>query len=154
MIQRIQSVFLLASLCLLVPMFFVPAAKLTYESGYIIGFNFTGFYPVDIDTETTILNNKSYSIMAFSILICALNLIAIFLYRIRLLQIRFCIYNILFLIGLTGILFFYLNSVPDVQSVSYSLPIVFPLVSAILHYLAFRGIRKDHFMVEALSRLR
>ena len=152
MIQRIQSVFLLASLCFLLPMFFVPTAKLIYQTGEILAFDFTGFSISDAGTTTRV--SVQYSILAFFILICALNLLTIFMYKIRLLQIRLCIYNILLLLGITGVAIFVAYNVENVQTVSIRLPIVFPFISAILHYLALRAIRKDHYMVEALSRLR
>ena len=152
MIQRIQSVFLFASLCFLVPMFFVPIAELVYETGEILTFNFTGFY----QTEAGITNciSSQYSIMSFGILICAMNLITIFMYKRRILQLRLCIYNIILLIGLSGIILYVVYSVQNISSVSFSLPAVFPIVAVILHYLAFRDIRKDELMVQALSRLR
>jgi len=152
MIQRIQSVYLFASLCILVPMFFAPVAEMIYETGEIFAFNLTGFY--QIEAGATITLSYQYTILALGILICALNLIAIFMYKIRVLQMRICIYNILFLAGLTGIGLFTLYSIQDVRSVSYSLPAVFPFISIILHFLAFRGIRRDDMMVLALSRLR
>ena len=152
MIQRIQSIFLFASLCFLVPMFFAPIAELVYETGEVLAFNFTGFYMVEADVNTRFSNE--YSIMLFGILICALNLVIIFMYKSRVLQLRLCIYNILLLTGLTGVTLFVLFSVQNVKSVVFSLPAVFPVISIILHYLAFRGIRKDELMVQALSRLR
>jgi len=152
MIQRIQSIFLFASLCFLVPLFFAPIAELIYESGEILSFNFTGFYVTESGVTSYI--GKQYSIMLFGILICALNLMIIFMYKHRVLQLRLCIYNILFLIGLTGVGLFVLFSVQNVQTVVFNLPAVFPVISVILHYLAFRGIRKDELMVLALSRLR
>ena len=152
MIQRIQSIFLLVSLCFLIPMFFVPVAELVYETGEILAFNLTGFYQTEAGSTTLI--DSQYSIMAFGILICALNLITIFMYKSRLLQIRMCIYNMLFLAGLSGVMLFVLYTVPNIQSVSFSLPSVFPIISIILHFLAFRGIRKDELMVQALNRLR
>ncbi len=153
MIQRIQSFFLLASLCFLIPMFFFPMAGLISDGGTVYLFNLTGFYQTGIDgTQQTVSNQ--YSIMAFGILICALNLIAIFMYKRRILQIRLCIYNIILLVGLFGILLFVIYGVKDIASISYRLPITFPIISIILHYLAFRGIRKDELMVQALSRLR
>jgi len=152
MIQRIQSIFLLASLCFLVPMFFVPIAELIYETGEILNFNFTGFYLTEAGVTTRIDNQ--YSIMFFGILICALNLIIIFLYKHRVLQTRLCMYNMLLLAGLMGVTLFVLYSVQNVQSVLFSLPAVFPVISIILHYMAFRSIRKDELMVMALSRLR
>ena len=152
MIQRIQSIFLFVSLCFTGSMFFVPVAELVYETGEILAFDFTGFYITEAGTTTCISNQ--YSIMTFGILICALNFITIFMYRSRLLQIRLCIYNILLLAGLLGVTFFVLYSVPNVQSVSFRLPVVFPVIAIILYYLAFRSIRRDELMVQALSRLR
>ena len=149
MIQRIQSVFLFASLCFLVPMFFVPVAELVHETGEILTFNLTGFYRAETGTAT-----YEYSIMIFGILICALNFIIIFMYRQRILQIRLCIYNILLLIGFSGVILFVLYGIRDIRSISFGLPAVFPVVSVTLHYLAFRGVRKDELMVQALSRLR
>jgi hypothetical protein len=149
MLQRIQSVFLFVSLCFLVPLFFVPIAILVHETGEIFTFNLAGFYRSEAG-ETIF----EYSILAFGILICALNLIIILMYRRRILQIRLCIYNIVFLIGLSGVALFVLYNIQNVQTISFGLPAVFPVVSIILHYLAFRGIRKDELTVKSLSRLR
>ena len=152
MIQRIQSVFLFISLCFMLPMFFVPVAEFVYETGEILTFDFTGFSFKEAEVTTRI--NTQWSILLFGILICALNFIIIFLYKSRVLQIRLCIYNILLIAGLIGIIFFIVYNVQNVQAVWFRLPIVFPVISIILHYLAFRGIRKDELMVLSLSRLR
>ncbi len=148
MIQRIQSIFLFAAFCFLVPMFFVPVAELFGINGGIFTFNLTGFY------DGKELVSSQYSIMAMGILICALNLVTIFMHKRRVLQLRLCIYNMLLLAGLVGVMFFVIYNVQDIKSVSYRLPFVFPVVAIILHYLAFRGIRRDELMVQALNRLR
>ena len=152
MIQRIQSVYLFVSLCFMLPMFFLPVAELLLKTGEIFTFNFTGFYLNEAGVTTRI--NTQWSILLFGMLICALNFIIIFLYKSRVLQIRLSIYNILFLIGLTGIIIFTAYNVQNVETVSFRLPIVFPVIAVILHYLAFRAIRKDEIMVQALNRLR
>ena len=152
MIQRIQSVFLFVSLCFVIPMFFVPIAQLAYETGELFALDLRGFYQTV--AGETIRDKNEYSLMAFGILICILNLFIIFAYKSRLLQIRLCIYNILFLAGMMGVIFFIVYNVALTPSVSFRLPIVFPVVAVILHYLAFRGIRKDELMVQSLSRLR
>jgi len=139
-------------------MFFAPMAELVYkppqesvnETEKIFSFDLRGFY----QTESGIRDSDEFSIMSFGILICVLNLLIIFLYKRRLLQIRLCIYNILFLLGMTGVIFFTLFNVESDPLVSPRLPIVFPIVAVILHYLAFRSIRRDELMVQALSRLR
>ena len=152
MIQRIQSIFLFVSMCFMVSMFFVPIAELAYETGEILAFDFTGFYVTEAGMTTCI--SKQYSIMTFGILICALNFVTIFMYKSRLLQLRLCIYNILLLAGIMGVTFFVLYNVQNVLSISFRLSVVFPVIAIILHYLAFRGIRNDELMVQALSRLR
>ncbi len=152
MIQRIQSIFLFASLCFLLSLFFVPVVTLLSANGDIFVFNLTGFYETGSDGAQYV--SRQNSLLIFGILICALNLITIFMYKRRLLQIRLCIYNILLLIGLVGVSIFVLRGVQQIGLFSYHLPVVFPVVSIILHYLAYRGIRKDELMVQALSRLR
>jgi hypothetical protein len=133
-------------------MFFVPVAEPVHETGEILVFNLAGFYRTEAGALVSVGNR--YSIMLFGILICLLNLAALFMYRRRVLQMRLCIYNMLLLAGLTGVMLFVTHSVQSLQSVSYRLPAVFPVVAAILHFLAFRGIRKDELIVQSLSRLR
>jgi len=136
----------------MIPMFFAPIAELVYETGEIFAFDLRGFYR--IEAGVNIRDKNEYSLMIFGILICILNLLIIFMYKSRLLQIRLCIYNILFLAGMMGVIFFIVYNIELNPSISFRLPIVFPVVAVILHYLAFRGIRKDELMVQALSRLR
>jgi len=133
-------------------MFFVPVAELVYETGEIFSFDLRGFYKTE--AGEIIRDKDEFSLLAFGILICALNLLIIFLYKRRLLQLRLCIYNILLLLGMTGVIFFTVYNVKFDPSVSFRLPIVFPIVVVILHYLAFRGIRKDELLVKAPNRLR
>jgi len=136
----------------MIPMFFAPVANLVYESGEILSFNLTGFYVSEAGVTTRI--SPQFSIMAFGVLICALNFIIILMYKSRILQMRLCIYNILLLIGMMGVVMFLLYRLHYNPLISFRLPMVFPVVSIILHYLAFRGIRKDELMVQALSRFR
>lgn len=152
MIQRIQSIFLLASLFFLGSMFFVPIAEVVSETGRILIFNLSGFYQTI--AGVTILSSRLSSLMIFGVLICALNFIVIFMYRRRILQSRLCVCNILLLFVLMIVILFSLYFVQGCHSVSYRLASVFPVISVIFHYLAFRGIRKDELMVQASNRLR
>jgi len=152
MIQRIQTIFLAASLCFLIPMFFAPVAELISKTGELFSFHLTGFYRVEAEVITSF--SSRLFIMIFGILICAMNLIIIFMYRKRILQIRLCIANILLLIVLSGIVLFVLFSEQNIQSLSFNLPAVFPVISIILHFLAIRRIRKDDLLVQSLNRLR
>jgi len=132
-------------------MFFVPAANLVYETGEIFSLNLTGFF---INEAGVTEHKPQHSLLFFGILICALNLVIIFLYKNRILQMRLCIYNILFLAGLMGVIMFFLYTLHFNPSVIFRFPMIFPVVSLILHYLAFRCIRRDYLMVQISSRLR
>jgi hypothetical protein len=131
-------------------MFFFPIAGID-SGGVLYTVDLTGFFSVALG-ETTLVD-RQYSLMMYGMLVCALNFITIFMYRRRVLQMRLCIYNIILIFGLLGVMLYIIWISPK-EAVHFNLPVVFPLVSAILHYLAFRGIRKDDVMVQALNRLR
>jgi hypothetical protein len=150
MIQRIQSVFLLVSLCFLAPLFFVPIVEMEW-GGVFYHFDLTGFSQTGSENVKTI--DRQWSLMLFGLLICLLNVVIIFMYRQRTLQMRLCIYNIILIIGLAGVCLYIILTSPK-DAVYFNLPVVFPAIAVILHYLAFRGIRRDELMVQALSRLR
>jgi glucan phosphoethanolaminetransferase (alkaline phosphatase superfamily) len=134
-------------------MFFVTVAVLEYSTSEILNFNLMGYY-LQAHTGELLKIKSTFSIVALGGLICLLNIAIILMYNNRMLQMRMCVYNILLLIGLIGILLFTLYSISDNPSVNFRLPFVFPIVAAILHFLAFRCIRKDEYTVQALNRLR
>ena len=133
-------------------MFFAPVAEMVYETGEISTFNLVGFYQTE--AGATVQKNNQYFIMLFGLLIFVLNLIIIFMYRNRLLQLRLCMYNMILLAGLTSVVLFVLYGIKNASSVSFSLPAVFPIIAIILHYLAFRGIRRDELRVQSVNHLR
>jgi uncharacterized membrane protein HdeD (DUF308 family) len=131
----------------MVSLFFVPAVELA--SGEILyHFNLKGFA-----SENGEAIDRQWSLTLFGILVCLLNGLIIFMYRSRVLQMRLCIYNMILIIGMAGVCLYIVRMSPK-DAVYYHLPVVFPAIAVILHYLAFRSIRKDELMVQALSRLR
>ncbi|MDR1673217.1 MAG: DUF4293 domain-containing protein [Bacteroidales bacterium] len=152
MIQRIQSIFLFAAFCFMVSLFFATTASLVTLDGEIYDFRLTGFYQTYQDATERVI--RQVSLTLYGCLICGLNVITIFMYKRRVLQMRLCIYNIILIVGIMGLLMFIIHNVKRVDTVVYHLPVVFPAASAILHYLAYRSIRRDDLMVQALSRLR
>ncbi|MDR0713736.1 MAG: DUF4293 domain-containing protein [Bacteroidales bacterium] len=149
MIQRIQTVFLLASFCFLAPLFFVPSVELE-AGGTFYYFDLTGLFLTGSEGVRTI--DRQYPLMLFGVLICLLNIVTVFLYRRRTLQMRLCRYNIILIIGLVGVCLYIVRMSPH-DAVYFHLPVVFPAIAVILHWLAFRGIRKDELKC-TLSRLR
>jgi len=131
MIQRIQTVFLLVSAILLTCMFYNPFISAGDES-----LQYTDFLTIRV-------------LLILTVIIGYLN---IFMYRKRVLQIRFCIYNCLVLLGLQGFIAYYiLTSETDVV---FSLTAAFPAIAAILTYMALRYIARDEAVVKAAERLR
>ncbi|MDR3185137.1 MAG: DUF4293 domain-containing protein [Prevotellaceae bacterium] len=131
MIQRVQTLFLLAATGLLAAMFFAPIAT------YI---------------DETVLYRTSWILRFLLILCSATGFVAIFLYRRRMLQIRLCLFNTLVLLGLQGVILYYM--ITAAPGGVFSLTVAFPLIAAILLVLAMRYIGRDEAMIRSLHRLR
>jgi len=100
-----------------------------------------------------------YSLLPMMIMISIINLTtlsSIFLYKRRMLQIRFNIFNIIVQLGSIGIMFYYLSNATKQMGVDYNtkILIVLPIVAAIFTFLAVRAIAKDEALVRSISRLR
>ena len=130
MIQRIQTVFLLISTILLILMFCFPLAT---------------------SPEKAIQYSDSMVLFFLLLVSIAIEIIAIFLYRHRIAQIRLCTFSILLLIGFQIIIVYYVFTWSGVK---YTVTAVFPVISAILNFLAIRYIARDEAIVRSLSRLR
>lgn len=150
MIQRIQTIFLLASTSLMAVLFFYPFAELAVGTD-ILSFSAKGFYN---DGTNEVVKNI-ISIPLFISIILLINIVTIFMFKKRKLQMRFTVYNIILMLGISGILFYLINSAFDpTPSVEYKITIIFPLIAAVFNYMAFRNIRKDELLVRAVDRIR
>ncbi len=153
MIQRVQTIYLAVSLLLVVLIFVVPIAQLTYDSQQFITFRTTGFY----DNASGTISVQTLSVVILMAVIIFMYGISIFLYKRRVLQGRICIINIILLAGLLAVfiyhLAFFVQRVPGVNW-SPGLSFLFPPVAIILTWLAFRGIRKDELLVRLSDRIR
>jgi len=154
MIQRIQSVYLLAVVILISMFFFFPFASFLLEQDMsVFHISIKGLIP-DAGEQKTLL--KVIPLIILLIVIIVLTLVTIFLYKRRMFQIRFSIAIIVFLLGLQGLLYYYISVSSHMlgSKTSYSIIFVFPIISAILSYLAIRGIAKDEALIRSLDRLR
>lgn len=154
MIQRIQSIFLLAAAILQLVLVTTPLAHFFLNDLGMIDFYSKGFMEKS-NTSSLIISTVALNALCWVILI--LSIVTIFLFKKRILQMRMSIYALLLDIGLIVMLalqIYQFKTANLVTTVSYTLSIVIPLVNAILHYLAFRGIRKDELLVKAYDRLR
>jgi len=152
MIQRIQTLFLLGAVTFLVLMLFLPLAEILTDGA--------GSYTVlsgGLQTGTGEMVFSTLPVFILVVITAALLFLSIFFYKKRKLQIRFCVYGIILGFGLMGLLYFYWVAMfrqLDVESYWIRMPVVFPVVSIIFTYLAFRGIRKDEILVRSLDKIR
>jgi hypothetical protein len=78
-----------------------------------------------------------------------------FLYKKRMLQMRFNIFNSILLVALQGFIVYYIVSLLNSgASFVFAIQSAFPVVSLILSILAVRNILKDELLIKSLNRLR
>lgn len=154
MIQRIQTVFLLIATMLLIFVVSFPIAEFVRNTDQaIFELGFKGL--IEESADGTI----EFYTLPLSILIAlclAITVFTIFLYKKRIFQIRLSVANIVLLIGLQGLMYYYVRAAQLAlpASVSYKLFFIFPLVAAILVFLALRGVARDEALIRSLDRLR
>lgn len=160
MIQRVQTLYLFLVVILSAVMFFTPIGgfynKTTLE---VYDLTFMGVFLQD--NMQTVENNPSvmpvWGLSILTAVIPVIALISIFLYRKRVLQARFNVFNILLMVGYYALLFFYIwigKQKLHADESFLCIPSSFPLISIILSALAIRGILKDEALVRSLDRLR
>jgi phosphoglycerol transferase MdoB-like AlkP superfamily enzyme len=155
MLQRIQSLFLLAvTMCVTILMFFPIANVIVKENVWqlsafqfsdITGKNIGGFVPIGV----------------IAILVGAIAVITILLFKNRGLQIKLCKLN-LFLISLLLVAcVFFTELMIDKDdpifsgaTIQYELAVGLPMIALIFNYLAIRFIKKDDKLVRSADRLR
>lgn len=151
MIQRIQTLFLLAVAVLSGLLLTGDLINLSAEGGTLFSFGFAGV----TDSEGEVLQ-RLWPMTVILALVPLLALAAIFLYKKRSVQMRLTMLVLLLSLGTIILGAFYIlmfDRKIDV-TVVWKIRAVFPLVSAILAWLAYRGIMKDDLIVRSYDRLR
>jgi hypothetical protein len=156
MLQRIQTLYLLAASVLMSLLLFLPLAEIAAEGIGIYTVLSKGWY-LSGGGGTAELAMAAWPVFILVLFLTLLPLINIFLYKKRKLQIRICIYSIILAFGLIGLIYYYfVIGFRQLDEPAYALrfPLVVPVIFIILIYLAFRGIRKDEILVRSLERIR
>ena len=151
MIQRIQTLFLLAVLVLSGLLLTGDLVKMDNGAGTLFTIGFAGLGEV---SGKTIQHLWSLSVLL--VIVPSLALIAIFLFKRRQLQMRVTIFVLLLSLGtlLLGAFYIIMFDRKIEITVIWQVKALFPLVSAILAWLAYRSILKDDQMVRSYDRLR
>jgi peptidoglycan/LPS O-acetylase OafA/YrhL len=155
MLQRVQTIYLLAATVLMSLMLFLPLAEIAAEGTGIYEVLSKGWYITGGESAEPVM--FTWPVFILVLFLTMLPLINIILYKKRKLQIRICIYSIILAFGLIGLIYYYfvIGIRPlDEPAYALSVPMVLPAIFIILIYLAFRGIRKDEILVRSLDRIR
>jgi len=147
MIQRIQTVYLFISALLIASLIKLKFADLSVNNE-LYTFVAKGIY----SGEELIFNGLA--IFIFIPIIALLHFLVIFLYKKRILQIRILVFSMVLLLGLFGLFFYFTYAGFTGAKVAFKIPVVFPIVAAILDFLAIRAIGKDEALVRSLNRIR
>ncbi len=152
MIQRIQTVYLLLSLTFVGLMFFFPFAVFMDPGAASYVFDFSGVH--EVGTENMITGTLPFQILLVTV--AAINFLTIFLFRNRRLQIRLSVFNMLLMVGILILAAWYIYYTKgELQAqVYFKVTLLFPLMSIVLTWLAFRNILKDELLVRSADRIR
>ncbi len=152
MIQRVQSLYLLAIAALMATAVFTPLAY------FVAGVEEFELYAFALKGA-----ENSYSTIYMGVVVAlaaVVPFVTIFLFKNRMLQIRLCAVELVLLIGCAVFMaiYYYLGGrmFADLEFNTQGLRIavVFPLMSLILDYLAMRAIFHDEMLVRSLDRIR
>jgi len=134
--QRIQTLYLLISTGLVVSLFFVNYASVIGPDG---------------DTLKIVFSQK-LPFLLLTIMLLTANLSAILTFKLRILQMRVAVIAGLLALGLEG--WVTVDFLRYREELVFAISAVFPLVVAILDFMAARNIMLDEAMVQEASRLR
>lgn len=147
MIQRIQTVYVFVAALLIGSLYKLKLADLSINDEL-----FTFFAGGIFKGETIVANGLP--IFIFIGIVALLHVFVLFLYKKRVLQIRILVFTIMLMLGLFGMFFYFAYASFMGAKVAFKIPVVFPLVAAILDYLAIRAIGKDEALIRSLNRIR
>ncbi|MEI8087548.1 MAG: DUF4293 domain-containing protein [Paludibacter sp.] len=155
MIQRIQTLYLLAIVILSAITFFSPVADFVNQlQGMHYVLDFKGIYL--LQPKENVFVSSVWGLMAIAAIIPIVSLFTIFSFKNRIKQIRFSVLNMFFILGYYILLFIYVWFAGQRLNAEWTLRFVtaFPLINLILNYLAIGAIGKDEKLVKSLDRLR
>lgn len=150
MIQRIQTLYLLAVVALGIALIWLPVVQFVTpeEAAELHVWELTALGGVPIQGV--------WGLLVTTLLIPILALIDIFLYNKRILQARLNIFTVMLCLGYYGVLAIYIWQAILALGVDWHiLPYAsFPLVCMVLTIMATRRILKDEALVRAADRIR
>ena len=147
MIQRKQTLFLLAVIIINILMLFIPFIRFNRASE-----SFTMNLAEGISSAGA--SSNIYYPFAINAIVILLTTLVIFLYKNRILQYKLANLVVLFNVCITGLFFLlsYIN-VPA-ENISFTIGSFLPLISAIFAFSSAHFIKKDEQLVRSADRIR
>jgi hypothetical protein len=156
MIQRVQSVYLLLVTVLMSFLLLRPYAEVNLADGHALIFRvlkITNF----ANAESWETYRTSFVLFLLVVISGLLSFINIFLFSKRVIQMRICFINTFLLFIVAGMMFVYYisiqNALPHVHN-AFRLGAIFPVMSIILNFMAYRAIHQDELLVDSYNRIR
>ncbi len=151
MIQRIQTIYLFLATALMISIIFFPIME--NQNGQIL----EAFYYKYVE-NANVIKKTVFPLGLTAILAAFLDFIAIFFYKNnkqRVIQVRITTLAMLLSLGFyLGVIFYaYVGDFFNSKN-TYSWVLIFPLIAAILNFLAIKAIKKDIEKVKSADRLR
>lgn len=149
MIQRIQTVYLLLVVGVLITCMCLPLGYFT--NAEIVTYTFSS-----LGVRSGEVFQSSWGLFCILLLSTIVAFATVFLYKNRVLQIRMTIFNSILLVGFyLAFIAFYFALKGDLEaSFRIHWALCLPLIGIILNYLAIRAIGRDEVLVKAADRLR
>jgi CDP-diglyceride synthetase len=152
MIQRIQTVYLLATTVLIALIFVFPIAEYIDVNNQIFQLNYLYFKSISESIVDTFVLPISFFVIAISIL----SFITIFLFKNRILQLRLTTFSLILIVFLILLNTFYTYKFSiDVNSKpTFCFSFLSPIIALITTYLARFNIKKDINLIRSSDRIR
>ena len=156
MIQRIQTLYLLAATVLMAVTFFAPLATFGTVEGL------STLYAYQLVDPAGVSESNPYYLHLLVLLTMALPFGTIFRYKRRLVQIRWCVVEMVLLVGVVLMLGLYCyrfytlfrEASPEIFAASFKVTLLCPFVALLCSWLAMRAIFRDEMLVRAADRIR
>jgi glucan phosphoethanolaminetransferase (alkaline phosphatase superfamily) len=159
MIQRVQSLLLLAISVLLIVFLFVPIweRQVTTETG-TEKLSLNAFKASHSRGEQVVAEKNVWYIAAVALLAAGVAFYSTFQYKKRLRQIKLGLLNALLMSAVLGSVFLGISQANDLakgeKEEEFLIGFFFPIIALILNLIANRFIRKDENLVRSADRIR
>jgi hypothetical protein len=132
--------------------FIFPFAELLGANGQLFIYHFNG---LSIENEEG-MYLLTIPPMILLIIIVFISFFSIFLYKRRVIQMRINSFNLMLMLGYLGLNYYYIQNFSKQLDgiVSYHIIAIFPIISAVITYLAIRAIGKDEALIRSMDRIR